>query len=89
MNQLPMIITGATHQVYDTLLGVTGRRGAAHDRPGVVHPERDRGAVSLEQVLWFVAAGVSVAVIAAILWGQIRDQAETDVEVPVAPAQNP
>lgn len=48
-------------------------------------PDRDRGAVSLEQVLWFVAAGVSVAVIAAILWGQIKDTAETDIDVPVSP----
>ena len=94
MNQLPMIITGATHQVYGALLGATGRRhldqapadgGRDGDRDG----DRDRGAVSLEQVLWFVAAGVSVAVIAAILWNQIRDQAETDIEVPVAPAPNP
>ncbi len=84
MNQLPMIITGATHQVYDTLLGVTRRRGAGDDTA-----ERDRGAVSLEQVLWFVAAGVSVAVIATILWNQIRDQAETEIDVPVAPAGNP
>lgn len=46
---------------------------------------RDRGAISLEQVLWFVAAAVSVAVIAAILWGQIRDQANTPINVPTAP----
>ncbi|MDW3214904.1 MAG: hypothetical protein R8G01_12955 [Ilumatobacteraceae bacterium] len=84
MNQLPMIISGATHQMYDALLGAVGRRGTDDD---VV--ERDRGAVSLEQVLWFVAAGVSVAVIAAILWNQIRDQAETEIDVPVAPADNP
>jgi type VI protein secretion system component VasF len=88
MNQLPMIITGATHQVYDTLLAVTGRR-EARDADPEAHPDRDSGAVWLEQVLWFVAAGVSVAVIAAILWNQIRDQAETEIDVPVAPAQNP
>ncbi len=84
MNQLPMVITGATHQLYDALLGATRRRGTDDDTA-----ERDRGAVSLEQVLWFVAAGVSVAVIAAILWNQIRDQAETEIDVPVAPAGNP
>ena len=48
-------------------------------------PSRDRGAISLEQVLWFVAAGVSVAVIAAILWNQIRDQANTPIDTPSAP----
>lgn len=84
MNQLPMIITGTTHQVYDALLGAFGRHGVDDDAT-----DRDRGAVSLEQVLWFVAAGVSVAVIAAILWNQIRDQAETDIDVPVAPTPNP
>jgi hypothetical protein len=46
---------------------------------------RDRGAVSLEQVLWFVAAGVSVAVIATILWSQIREQANTPINTPTAP----
>jgi hypothetical protein len=46
---------------------------------------RDRGAISLEQVLWFVAAGVSVAVIAAIMWSQIRDQANTPIDTPAAP----
>ena len=83
MNQLPINITGATHQVYDALLGVTRRRGTDDAI------DRDRGAVSLEQVLWFVAAGVSVAVIATILWNQIRDQAETEIDVPVPPAGNP
>lgn len=46
---------------------------------------RDRGAVSLEQVLWFVASGVAVAVVAAIVWRQIKGQAETNIDVPTAP----
>ena len=54
-------------------------------RPARVGDERDRGAVSLEQVLWFVAAGVAVAVIAGIVWAKIRDQANTDPAVPGAP----
>jgi hypothetical protein len=44
-----------------------------------------RGAVSLEQVLWFVAAGVSVAVIAGIIWTQIMSQASTPINAPSAP----
>jgi hypothetical protein len=84
MNNIPMILTGTTHQMFDALLGVFGRR-----RQGDDSVQRDRGAVSLEQVLWFVAAGVSVAVIAAILWNQIRDQAESDIDVPVAPTPSP
>jgi hypothetical protein len=49
------------------------------------HADRDRGAVSLEQVLWFVAAGVAVAVIAAILWGKIKTEAEKPIQAPSAP----
>jgi hypothetical protein len=41
--------------------------------------------VSLEQVLWFVAAGVAVAVIATILWGKIKTEAEKPIQAPSAP----
>jgi hypothetical protein len=46
---------------------------------------RDRGAVSIEQVLWYAAAASSVAVVAAIIWSQIRDTASTPVQSPSAP----
>lgn len=45
----------------------------------------DEGAVSLEQVLWFVASGVSVAVVAGVLWGRIRTQANLPIQAPSAP----
>lgn len=45
----------------------------------------DRGAVSIEQVLWYAAAAVSVAVVAAIVWSQIRTTASTPVQSPSAP----
>ncbi len=45
----------------------------------------DRGAVSIEQVLWYAAAAVSVAVVAAIIWSQIRTTASTPVQQPSAP----
>ena len=45
----------------------------------------DRGAVSIEQVLWYAAAAVSVAVVAAIIWGQIKSTASTGVNTPSAP----
>lgn len=76
-------VMAVTHQVYAVLLRVVARSPTADVVDG--DPRRDRGAVSLEQVLWFVAAGVSVAVIAAILWNQIRDRAETEPVVPAAP----
>jgi len=71
----------AIQQLYSVLL-VAFRMNPPDDQD-----ERDRGAVSLEQVLWFVAVGVGVAVIAAILWTRIRDTAEeTDnLNQPIAP----
>ena len=79
MNDISLMTTAATHQLY----GVSRRVVARHAEASPA--ERDRGAVSLEQVLWFVAAGVSVAVIAAILWNQIRGEAEKTPTAPVSP----
>jgi hypothetical protein len=63
--------------------------GAGYGSDLLKRPEKsersESGAVSLEQVLWFVAAGLSVAVVAGILWSQIRTQASTPINVPSAP----
>jgi hypothetical protein len=83
MTDLALISTATTHQLYAAARTFAGRCGDADGDNDLA--ERDRGAVSLEQVLWFVAAGVSVAVIAAILWNQIRDEAEKTPTAPVAP----
>ena len=83
MHDIATLTAAVTHQLYGALRSPIQREGAGH---GDVDLEvRDRGAVSLEQVLWFVAAGVSVAVIAAILWSTIRTEAERPVDVPTAP----
>ena len=82
MNHLAVQTTAVTHQTYALLRRLHAASTASTEQDSGT---RDRGAVSLEQVLWFVAAGVSVAVIAAILWGQIKDTAETDIDVPVSP----
>ena len=74
------LIHATTHQTYAAMLRVCRRADTPADEA-----ERDRGAVSLEQVLWFVAAGVSVAAIATIVWTQIRGQAETDIIQPPPP----
>ncbi|MGB9347963.1 MAG: hypothetical protein WCA90_18150 [Ilumatobacteraceae bacterium] len=58
---------------------VTGTRSEAGN------VTRDHGAVSIEQVLWYAAAAVSVAVVAAIIWSQIRTTASTPVQSPSAP----
>jgi len=84
MNDVNVVATAVLHTVYAVLHGSVDRfrsMPAVDDGRGI----RDRGAVSLEQVLWFVAAGVSVAVIAAILWNKIRDEANTPVQSPSAP----
>jgi hypothetical protein len=73
-----LLVTALTHTIY-------GRLRRLGDGSPTSDGCRDRGAVSLEQVLWFVAAGVAVAVIAAILWGKIRDEANRPVVTPSAP----
>ena len=79
MIDISILATTVLHVVESLAARVAGpARPAPRDGRG---DRGDRGAVSLEQVLWFVAAGV----IAAILWGQIRDQANTPVDSPSAP----
>ncbi len=86
MQTVEPVIHGVTHQIYATLLGAARRLGSGDVDVAAVDPaERDRGAVSLEQVLWFVAAGVSVAVVAGIIWAKIKDEADNDIVSPAAP----
>jgi hypothetical protein len=82
MHRITLLTTAVTHQLYRAALRATRQLGVdtREDAEG-----RDRGAVSLEQVLWFVAAGVSVAVIAGVLWSQIKDRADDPITPPVAP----
>ncbi|MEY2415766.1 MAG: hypothetical protein QOH53_1100 [Ilumatobacteraceae bacterium] len=71
---IELMLSALTHVIYGQL------RRFATDRP-----DRDTGAVSLEQVLWFVAAGVAVAVIAGVLWGKIKTEADKPIQAPTAP----
>ena len=82
--------TPVTHQIYAGLRWCLPGRGRTPSTASDVAADGrrlsgDRGAVSLEQVLWFVASGVSVAVVAGVLWGRIREQAETPIQPPSAP----
>ncbi len=52
---------------------------------GATGDDRDRGAVSIEHVLWYAAAAVSVAVVATIIWTQVKSTASTPVQSPSAP----
>ena len=80
---MTLLTTAVTHQLYGAALAAADRLGRDTARDD--DAERDRGAVSLEQVLWFVAAGVSVAVIAGVLWAQIKDRADDPITPPAAP----
>ena len=53
MNNLEIQVTAMTHVVFATLRALIGEPSAE---------PADRGAVSIEQVLWYAAAAVSVAV---------------------------
>jgi hypothetical protein len=73
---IELMLSAITHVIYGQLRRLTSDNDT---------DTNDRGAVSLEQVLWFVAAGVAVAVIAAILWGKIKTEAEKPIQAPSAP----
>ena len=71
--------------MHDPMLMITGVLAVVSRVLGTADTGRDRGAVSIEQVLWYAAAAISVAVVAAIIWSQIRDTANTPVQSPSAP----
>jgi hypothetical protein len=75
MNHSAQMFTVVMHAIH-----ALARPSGQPDGPG-----RDRGAVSIEQVLWYAAAAVSVAVVAAIIWSQIKSTASTGVNTPSAP----
>ena len=79
MNDPMLMLTGVLAVITRTLhlptATTTGNGGATSDR----------GAVSIEQVLWYAAAAISVAVVATIIWSQIRTTASTPVQAPSAP----
>jgi hypothetical protein len=81
MNDPMLMLTGVIAVVSRTL----GALVPYDDEVEAGAATRDRGAVSIEQVLWYAAAAISVAVVAAIIWGQIRETASTPVQSPSAP----
>jgi len=81
------LIRASTHQMYAAMLR-TARVAPNSDCSEMPDTEDlpDRGAISLEQVLWFVAVAVSVGVIAAILWNRIFDAADdAELDLPESP----
>lgn len=84
MNDPLLMITSVLAVAARAIAAFTGATTDAPTAPNGVEA-RDRGAVSIEQVLWYAAAAVSVAVVAAIIWSQIRTTASTPVKAPSAP----
>ncbi len=82
MKESALLAEGVTHQLFSAAMKMTQRDDRTIDDRAT---NQDSGAISLEHVLWFVAAGVSVAVIAAILWGKIRTEANRSINTPIAP----
>ncbi|HYN32665.1 MAG TPA: hypothetical protein VES40_08575 [Ilumatobacteraceae bacterium] len=82
MHDPMLLFTGMVAALVATINGVVGNGVVGQPAPDL---DRDRGAVSIEQVLWYAAAAISVAVVAAIIWNQIRDTANTPVQSPSAP----
>jgi hypothetical protein len=78
MDDSLLTFTAVLHVVYARLHGQV----RVHDDQRSLS---DRGAVSIEHVLWYAAAAVSVAVVAAIIWSQVRTTASTPVQSPSAP----
>jgi len=84
MHDLSIMATAVNHQIVGTATRWLGRDDVELAEQSDL-ADRDRGAVSLEQVLWFVAAGISVAVVATLIWQRITDEANTPINQPTAP----
>ena len=72
------------HTIHGVMRATLAAAGVADRTPGASRGT-DRGAVSIEHVLWYAAAAISVAVVAAIIWSQVRTTASTPVQSPSAP----
>jgi len=76
MHDITTTMTAITHVVYAQL------RAWAPDALLDPDPERrDRGAVSLEQALWYAAAATAVGIVATVIWTKIK----TEADKPVSP----
>lgn len=76
MHDITTTMTAITHVVYARL------RAWAPDALLEADVERrDRGAVSLEQALWYAAAATAVGIVATVIWTKIK----TEADKPVSP----
>lgn len=77
MDNVQLVMTAVVHTVYGHLRSAFDHRDPESDR--------DRGSSSLDNVLWFVAVGAAVAVIAAIVFATIKDKADDPINTPTVP----
>jgi hypothetical protein len=74
MHDISLTITAITHVVY------AGLRAVAPDALLDADVQRrDRGAVSLEQALWYAAAATAVGIVATVIWTKIKSEADKPV----------
>lgn len=74
MNDITLTTEAVTHVVYARL------RRLLPDAAFEQDPERrDRGAVSLEQALWYAAAATAVGIVATTIWVKIKTEADKPV----------
>jgi len=75
MHDISLTTEAVGHVLYARLRRVLPEAAFEQD------PERrDRGAVSLEQALWYAAAAVAAGAVATIIWNNVRTQANTPVQ---------
>lgn len=75
MHDISLTTEAVGHVLYAALRRVLPDAAFEHDVE-----RRDRGAVSLEQALWYAAAAVACGAVATIIWNNVRTQANTPVQ---------
>ena len=80
-------LTNTTFTAIFAAVASTMRRvfSVGDDADVTLGDDGERGAVSIEHVLWYAAAAISVAVVATIIWSQVKSTASTPVQSPSAP----
>lgn len=74
MHDITLTMEAMTHVVYAGLRKAFPGAGSEHDLE-----RRDRGAVSLEQALWYAAAATAVGIVASIIWAKVKTEADKPV----------
>ena len=49
------------------------------------HTDNDRGAVTVEQVLWYSLTALGVIVVGGLIWAHLKTAAEKPLPTPTAP----